>query len=166
MSYESISDNERTLLANLMPQDLFGVYVGKAGACCCGCSGTHTYLLANRVAAGLNRGYEVDNDEVDDARVKRVLRKLQRVDPSLINAGDNHFALTEGGRLSIVYLVESVEYKRCEACHALAISTHMRAVDAQLCKPCWERVLQGDHGAGRHEQILPACPTCMSADGV
>ena len=166
--YKPMTADEQTLLENLMPQDLFSVYSGKNGRCCCGCSGKHTYLTVNRVAAGLNRGYKVDDDELGDRTVKNVLRRLQRAHASgeEVNAGDNHFALVAGQRLRVVYMLESVERKRCQTCDKLHVSTHARGDGTVMCPPCWSAALAYGHLHGMHETIVRECPTCNSADGV
>jgi len=62
-------------LVDLIPEDLISVYNDKVGACCCGCSGVHTYM---DVAEGTaERGYEVPPAEVNPAEVARILRKIQ-----------------------------------------------------------------------------------------
>jgi len=53
-------------------EDVASVYEGEAGACCCGCSGTHTYASKHRETAGKMRGHAIGDDEVDDAEVERV----------------------------------------------------------------------------------------------
>lgn len=58
--------------------DVLCVYVGKPGVCRCGCAGTYTYLQANAVAASKDRGYEVTEDEINDTRIARVLKKVQK----------------------------------------------------------------------------------------
>jgi hypothetical protein len=62
-------------LADLTSEDLVSVYNGKIGACCCGCSGVHTYMDAAEGAAA--RGYAVRPEEVNPAEVGRILRKIQ-----------------------------------------------------------------------------------------
>ena len=60
--------------------NVMSVYSGKVNACCCGCSGKHTYASAHVVAAGVYRGYPVASDEVNDRTVKIIFNKA-------INAG-------------------------------------------------------------------------------
>jgi hypothetical protein len=49
------------------------VYSGKPG-CMCGCNGIYRYPSnLNRTAAGLNRGYAIDDKEINDKFVNRVL---------------------------------------------------------------------------------------------
>ncbi len=57
--------------------DVVSVYSGKAGKCCCGCSGTHRVASAHRQAAAKSRGYAVDDDEVSDRSVKLIYKKVE-----------------------------------------------------------------------------------------
>lgn len=74
-------------LQALKPQDLFSVYSGRPGRCCCGCFGQHRYLSEHRVAAGKHRGYTVDDEDINDRQVNRVLRLLQ-ANPEKVEAGE------------------------------------------------------------------------------
>ena len=56
--------------------DVVSVYSGKAGKCCCGCSGKHR-ASAHRQVAAKSRGYAVDDDEVSDRSVKLIYRKVK-----------------------------------------------------------------------------------------
>ncbi len=57
--------------------NVLSVYSGRPG-CCCGCKGKHTYREDPdlRALGGRNRGYEVDDDEVNEAQVTRVVNEL------------------------------------------------------------------------------------------
>jgi len=77
------------------------VYSGKDG-CACGCNGKHFYTTADIKASGAGRGYPVTSDEVSDAMVTKVIKKLLE-HPSFIEAGDNNFSLVLGKRLYIAY---------------------------------------------------------------
>lgn len=81
------------------------VYSGKAGRCCCGCSGKHTYASAHREWAGKNRGYAVDDDDVNDVVVKRLVNKLSKLPVTELDI-DNDYISYESptGRLYVVYL--------------------------------------------------------------
>lgn len=65
-------------IQSLTSTDVLSVYSGRNGRCCCGCSGTHSYLAANRRAASKDRGYTVDDDEINDRQVVRVLNIIKR----------------------------------------------------------------------------------------
>lgn len=94
---------EKEHLARLTPDDLFSVYSGKPGKCCCGCAGNHRYWRAHRIAAGKHRGYEVDEEDINDRQVARVLKLLQNWF-ALVEYGGSYFAGEIDGRLYIAYL--------------------------------------------------------------
>lgn len=57
-------------------ENVMSVYNGVNGACACGCAGKHTYASAHREAAGIDRGYPVRDDEVNDRIVKLHFNKV------------------------------------------------------------------------------------------
>ena len=59
-------------LAALSPAVLASAYSGRPG-CACGCRGRYRYASAHREWAGRNRGYAVDDDDVSDRSVARIL---------------------------------------------------------------------------------------------
>ena len=63
--------------------NIFNSYSGNIG-CMCGCNGTYKYKSTHAEAAGKNRGYSVDSDEISDTAVKRKISSLKR----LIKAGE------------------------------------------------------------------------------
>jgi formate dehydrogenase assembly factor FdhD len=99
-------------LAGLRPEDLESVYVGKAGRCCCGCSGRHRYASATREQAGKNRGYSVKDDEVNDRQVKKVL-KIVKEYPELARLEEgSHIAVELGPKLYIVYFNDAYKERQ------------------------------------------------------
>lgn len=89
----------------LEPSMVLSVYSGKNGACCCGCSGKHYYNSALKEEAGKDRGYEVDDDEVNDKMIKKVINILKGKAPSgQIEADCNFISTVIGERLYIAYL--------------------------------------------------------------
>ena len=50
------------------------VYSGQPNTCYCGCAGKYYYAGAYKVQAGEERGYVVDNEEVSDCMVKKVVK--------------------------------------------------------------------------------------------
>lgn len=62
-------------------QDVLCVYVGKPG-CACGCRGKYFYTKQNQELGTKDRGYEVGNDEVNDQKIQRILKKIQKVNPA------------------------------------------------------------------------------------
>lgn len=86
---------------------VMSVYRGKAGNCCCGCSGRHSYASAHVAAASKNRGYEVASDEVSDRRVQNVVNDIND-HPSDIQWEADFASLEINGRLLVAYFVASV----------------------------------------------------------
>jgi hypothetical protein len=80
------------------------VYSGKAGRCCCGCSGKHRYASAHVKWASKNRGYEVTDKEISDRSVKLLVNKLNKADAKeLSDPNPRSIAMERGGRLYVVY---------------------------------------------------------------
>ena len=85
-------------------KEIVSVYSGKAGHCCCGCAGKHTYASAHREWAGKNRGYSVSDDEISDRTVKIISNKVLE-DPD-VEHEDSLSSVEVGNRLLIVYYKE------------------------------------------------------------
>jgi hypothetical protein len=82
------------------------VYSGKDGACCCGCSGTHYYASKHREEAGKSRGYNVEDKEINDKQVTRIINKIEKLAAAGVQIDtvpDVYFSAVEGKRLYIVY---------------------------------------------------------------
>jgi hypothetical protein len=101
-----MTEQEAETLCTLTPADVMSVYSGKAGRCCCGCAGKHRYSSVHRAVGSTNRGYKVEDKEVNDAQVRRVLGIVQK-NAGLATAGGNHFAVVLGERLYVVYPLAS-----------------------------------------------------------
>ena len=82
-------------------------YSGKAGRCCCGCSGKHVYQERTRELASKRRGYSVNDDEINEKKIASILKKIQN-DPQSY-AKDSYIALEIERKLYIVYLVSENE---------------------------------------------------------
>lgn len=89
--------------------DLLSAYNGKAGKCACGCSGTHSYVAANRAEAEAHRGYAISDDEISDVRAANVLRKLQRNADAVEKLSDTIYSLVLGTRMYVVYLRKAAQ---------------------------------------------------------
>jgi hypothetical protein len=92
-------------IQDLGPSDIMSVYSGKAHRCCCGCSGKHSYNESHAYLAGVNRGYPVSEEEINNRMVTKVLRliqaneeKIEKREPS-----DNHVAVIVGTRIYVAY---------------------------------------------------------------
>lgn len=55
--------------------NIISVYSGKLGKCCCGCSGKHTYKESTRETASKDRGFVVEDEEINDKTVKFIIKK-------------------------------------------------------------------------------------------
>lgn len=94
-------------LLSLKSEQVPHVYSGRAGRCCCGCSGKHRYHSKHIAAENARRGYNIDAEEVNDRQVARVLAILQeRVREAVF--GNNNVSVTVDERLYVVY-VEGVD---------------------------------------------------------
>lgn len=91
----------------LDPAAFIHVYSGINGKCCCGCAGKHTY---SGKAAGRGkelRGYEFDDEEVNERTFLMMLRKIER----FINADERndfdecaqYVSVVVGNRLYVAY---------------------------------------------------------------
>jgi len=66
------------------------VYSGKSGCCMCGCKGKYYYPSnLDKTAAAKARGYEIDDDEINDGQVTRVLNIVNKnLDSVEVDIGD------------------------------------------------------------------------------
>lgn len=97
--------NKCEKLLDLSKNDVMSVYSGKAGRCCCGCAGKHYYNSKHVAKAGVNRGYKISADEVNDTMITRVLNTLKKNAHLLESGFDEHyFSITLDNRLYIAYL--------------------------------------------------------------
>lgn len=71
------STTRNVKLADLTIDDVRSVYSGKAGKCCCGCAGKHSYNPAHVKEATKDRGYSIDENEINARQVKRVLNIIK-----------------------------------------------------------------------------------------
>lgn len=92
MATHTHSDGALTM-ATLSLAAIESVYYGKAGCCCCGCSGTYRY------ASAFSAGHE---NIVSDVQVKRVVALLRKA-PN-VEIGDGYFSADIGSRRYIAYL--------------------------------------------------------------
>jgi hypothetical protein len=92
-------------ISKLETSDILSVYSGRAGKCCCGCSGNHRYNSAYIAEGSKKRGYAVDAEDVNDKQVRRVLRILQ-ANSAKAEQYDRHISVTLGDRLYIAYLTD------------------------------------------------------------
>ena len=88
---------------DITPRIVRSAYRGKPG-CACGCNGDYVYTEQNRKIAGEWRGYTVDDNEIDEKKVSRILNKVKK-HPDTVNYG-SHLSLQTQSRLYIIHLVD------------------------------------------------------------
>ena len=79
------------------------VYSGIDGKCCCGCSGKYSYASAHREAAGKERGYPIDDEDINDRTVKLIVGKVLKSGVAE-QERDNLISAVVGKRLYLVRL--------------------------------------------------------------
>lgn len=89
---------------DIQVDDVISVYSGKDGACCCGCSGKHTYH-PKYIGDTRVRGYKIDKEECNLRTIKMILNKIKKnIDPQeTIQMGGEIFTII-GKRLYVAYL--------------------------------------------------------------
>ena len=86
------------------------VYSGKDGACCCGCSGKHSYAAEHRAWASHNRGYEVTLEDINDRTVKTIVNKMNRNLLYVVQDNENIVSMVlPGERLYVAYLHHALD---------------------------------------------------------
>lgn len=89
-------------LSKLTRDHVLSTYVGADGACCCGCAGEHMYLEATRELAGKERGYDVDEDEVNEDGFDDCLEVI-RDNAEDAEVNEDHVAVRVCGDVHIAY---------------------------------------------------------------
>jgi hypothetical protein len=69
----------QTKTAHIDLTKVTNVYKGRAGLCCCGCSGKHTYTNRDREKLGKLRGYPIQDDEINDKKVASIVKKMNKL---------------------------------------------------------------------------------------
>jgi len=108
------SDEEQIFeLPKMTIKDVASVYVGRQDGCRCGCLGDYTYPSDRVDEAGEDRGYKINDDEVDDSRIQRVINKAKKLEKRGIDVGfkdkDNtipeyYNVENEKGRVYTIYM--------------------------------------------------------------
>lgn len=83
------------------------VYSGINGRCCCGCAGKHTFSSRHRQWSEKNRGYSVDDGEVNDRTVKMIYNKVVKaIENGNLEFDELNFtSAVVGNRLYCIYWV-------------------------------------------------------------
>jgi hypothetical protein len=104
--------SEGQITSQIDVAQISSVYSGINGRCCCGCSGKHTYAKAYQAEQSKRRGYEVEDDEVNDRTVKLICNKIMNAAPwerQDSNVYREYYAAVIGQRLYIAYVHEEVK---------------------------------------------------------
>ena len=86
-------------------EQVLSVYSGRDGKCCCGCAGKHSYNPDFTEEAGKNRGYKIEQDEVNKTMVNKVIRLINEAKELEFDQSDFK-SIVIGNRLYIAYLRE------------------------------------------------------------
>jgi hypothetical protein len=91
-------ENTAVKIVGIKFEDILKAYTGKPDRCMCGCSGKYTHTEINRALASKGRGYEVDDDEVNDKRVRTILKKILNQPTGKIENDNNKIFSTVIGK--------------------------------------------------------------------
>lgn len=80
---------------------IISVYSGKAGACCCGCKGTHTYAVLHAAKASEQHGYPV---RAGDKTVKLIYNKIMSQPLEKIEVEETYISIETETRTYIAYI--------------------------------------------------------------
>jgi hypothetical protein len=84
-------------------EDVMCVYSGKEGRCMCGCAGKYTYREETREIGSKDRGYPVKDEDIDNARVQRVINKINR---NAFTRELNHAFVVIGQTIYCAYMIK------------------------------------------------------------
>ena len=91
--------------------DVLSVYYGKNGKCCCGCAGEYLYNSQHKEEGGTYRGYPVDDKDINDRQVRKVIGILRRAEKIEYDRPD-FISTVVGERLYTVYFTAAAEERR------------------------------------------------------
>jgi hypothetical protein len=87
-------------------EDVVSVYLGKPNKCMCGCSGNYAYTSLNSAYGEKDRGYSMNDGDVNDRKVNVRLNRYYN-DPQKPNVVENYiFTKIIDGKQITVYLKE------------------------------------------------------------
>jgi len=120
---------QQELLRNgpLQLDHIVSVYSGIDGKCCCGCSGNHLYARKYAEEGGKQRGYPVDEEDINDAMVKKVALILARAKSEELEVENSYVSTVIGKRIYIAYPLRSM----CEKCKKM--TQDRDSIDPDLC---------------------------------
>jgi hypothetical protein len=80
-------------------------YIGKPNTCMCGCAGTYYYTKDGQVKSGEERGYKVTDDEVNDKKVQKIIKKIRKNEKLGIEVIENYiYTVIIGNKRYSLYL--------------------------------------------------------------
>jgi hypothetical protein len=104
-SHNDEYDDKIFTMPNFSLSEISCAYIGKPNTCMCGCSGKYYYVKENQKLSSKGRGSTVTDDEIDDGKVNRVLRKMKKNESSGIEVIDNKiFTSIPGNTQYTIYL--------------------------------------------------------------
>ena len=104
MKLKTVIDREKTVEFDITI--VASVYIGKPKTCMCGCAGVYYYNSLNAVNAGKDRGYEIEQSEINDEMVRKVLRKFLNTNKKIENIDDYIFTIEYETKQYTIYLEE------------------------------------------------------------
>jgi hypothetical protein len=87
--------------------DILAVYAGTRG-CMCGCNGKYSYTEKHRKTAGERRGHAIDDDEISERDVTRILSRILASSKVEVMQGMGReiiYSVDEGNRTYAIYAV-------------------------------------------------------------
>lgn len=95
-------------LPNILIEQIDSAYIGKPDKCMCGCSGTYSYSSMNREKSSKSRGYKINDDEVNDKRVKFILDRMRKFQANGVYVLDDYiYSVYIGTRQYTIYLFKN-----------------------------------------------------------
>lgn len=82
------------------------VYSGKSGHCCCGCAGKYSYNSQYRELGGKDRGYPLNDSDINDRSVKIIAGKVLG-NPEAVYEHDFAYVDTGSRLLMVVFADKS-----------------------------------------------------------
>lgn len=80
-------------------------YIGIPHRCMCGCSGDYAYTSNNRNKSGLARGYDIEDGEINDRKVRTRINKMRQHESDGIEVIEDYiFTEYIGNRQYTLYL--------------------------------------------------------------
>lgn len=96
--------------------DILSVYHGKMNHCRCGCGGEYYYSSANIQFASVDRGGDVDSNDINDSMISKAVKHINKnIAKATVLSGYIYEIALSGGKCYTLYAKEFNQYKRNEA---------------------------------------------------